>query len=206
MPSFNIIKNIEFLKTFRNQNIIGKYDLKNNNFQEHFEGEIPIEQENWNIGLIVGNSGTGKTTIAKQIFKQYYNNYNIYTNQSIIDEMPKNKSMEEITKIFNITGFSSIPSWLKKYEVLSQGEKMRVDLCKAILTDNDIIIFDEFTSVVNREIAKIASMAINKTIKKLNKKFIAISCHFDIIDWLQPDWIYDTNSFFFKNNKTKTKN
>ena len=28
---------------------------------------------------------------------------------------------------------------------------------------------------------------------KQNKQFIAISCHYDIIEWLQPDWIFDTN-------------
>jgi hypothetical protein len=36
-------------------------------------------------------------------------------------------------------------------------------------------------------------MAINKAIKNTNKKFIAISCHKDIIEWLQPDWLYDTD-------------
>ena len=38
-----------------------------------------------------------------------------------------------------------------------------------------------------------ACIAINKAIKGTNKKFIAISCHKDIIEWLQPDWLYDTD-------------
>ena len=36
-------------------------------------------------------------------------------------------------------------------------------------------------------------MAINKAIKNTNKKFIAVSCHKDIIEWLQPDWLFDTD-------------
>lgn len=31
-----------------------------------------------------------------------------------------------------------------------------------------------------------------------NKRFIAVSCHFDIIDWLMPDWIFNTNDMTFR--------
>lgn len=78
------------------------------------------------------------------------------------------------------------------YNVLSNGEKMRVDLARALL-EKDKVCFDEFTSVVDRNVAQTACIAINKAIKRTNKQFIAISCHYDIIDWLQPDWIFDTN-------------
>ena len=69
---------------------------------------------------------------------------------------------------------------------------MRVDLARALL-EKDKICFDEFTSVVDRQVAKTACIAINKAIKKTNKQFIAVSCHYDILDWLQPDWVFDTN-------------
>lgn len=106
--------------------------------------------------------------------------------------MPQSKTIEEIEKMFYTVGFGSVPSWLKPYKVLSNGEKMRVDLARALL-ENDKICFDEFTSVVDRNVAQTMCIATNKTIKKLNKQFIAVSCHYDIIEWLQPDWIFDTN-------------
>lgn len=115
-----------------------------------------------------------------------------YDNNSVIDNMNKEKSMEEIEKMFYAVGFGSVPSWLKPYNVLSNGEKMRVNLARALL-EKDFIVFDEFTSVVDRQVAKTACIAINKAIKGTNKKFIAISCHKDIIEWLQPDWLYDTD-------------
>lgn len=74
---------------------------------------------------------------------------------------------------------------------------MRVDLARSILEDKDLIVFDEFTSVVNREVAKTSSYAISKAVRKQNKKFIAVACHRDIIDWLEPDWIYDTDEKHF---------
>ena len=74
---------------------------------------------------------------------------------------------------------------------------MRVDLARALLEDRDVIVFDEYTSVVDRDVAKVCSLAVNKAIRNQNKKFIAVSCHDDIIEWLQPDWVYDTNQQTF---------
>ena len=79
--------------------------------------------------------------------------------------MPKKCSLDDITKSFNAVGFSSPPSWLKSYNVLSNGEKMRVDLARALLENKELFVFDEFTSVVDRYIAKIGSLAVQKTIR-----------------------------------------
>lgn len=193
MPSFDIIKKTNPSNSFRSKAIIGAFDLDVEKLEEHFKGEIPIENLEWSVGLIVGGSGTGKSTIAKELFPNEYIKGYEYKAPTILDDMPPNKTIKEIEKIFTSVGFSSPPSWLKPYSVLSNGEKMRVDLARSLLEDRELIVFDEFTSVVNREVAKTASYAISKAVKKLGKKFIAISCHKDIIEWLQPDWIYDTD-------------
>ena len=100
--------------------------------------------------------------------------------------------MKEIEKMFYSVGFGSVPSWMKPYSVLSNGEKMRVDLARALL-ERDFVVFDEFTSVVDRQVAQTASIAVSKAIRRTQKKFIAVTCHSDIIEWIQPDWIFDTN-------------
>jgi len=203
MPNFDIIKeNKADKKSFRVSSIIGIFDLQNEHIKEHFSGSIDIENKDWNIGIIYGNSGTGKSTIAKQLFGNYFNNFN-YNENSIIDDMPKNKTLKEIIKMFNSVGFSSPMSWLKPYNVLSNGEKMRVDLANCLLQEKDIIIFDEYSSVINREVAKIGSYAIQKSVRNKNKKFIAVSCHDDIIDWLEPDWVFCTNNMKFEFVKKK---
>jgi ABC-type dipeptide/oligopeptide/nickel transport system ATPase subunit len=205
MPNFDIIKESNYQPTFRNESVKGQFDLSINSVKERFTGSIDIEGRDWSIGLIVGSSGSGKSTIAKQIFENDYIHSYDYGINSVLDEMPKNKSTEQITSVFNSVGFATVWSWLKPYNVLSNGEKMRVDLANAILSDKETIVFDEFTSVVDRTIAKTASFAIQKSVKKLNKKFVAISCHYDVIEWLQPDWIYDTDKkqFFFARENTK---
>jgi len=198
MPSFDIVKNHIAEKSFRIASVMGQFDLQSEKIVEHFQGELPIENKDWSVGVIYGASGTGKTTIAKQIFNENYIRSFDYKADNVLDDMPEDLKTEQITSAFNSVGFATVWSWLKPYEVLSTGEKMRVDLARAILEQRELIVFDEYTSVVGREVAKIASFAIQKAIRKLNKKFIAVSCHKDIVEWLEPDWTFCTDTMSFQ--------
>lgn len=190
MPHFDIIRNNVPELTFRTSKLQADYDIKFEHSNEHFVGDIEIPQ-NWHIGIIVGGSGTGKTTIARELFGEQYVNKFEYTHKSVIDDMPQ-RNMKEIEQMFYAVGFGSVPSWLKPYNVLSNGEKMRVDLARALL-EQDQICFDEFTSVVDRQVAETMCIATNKAIKRTGKQFIAVTCHYDVIKWLDADWIFDTN-------------
>lgn len=190
MPHFDIIRNNVPELTFRTSKLQADYDIKFEHSNEHFVGDIEIPQ-NWHIGIIVGGSGTGKTTIARELFGEQYVNKFEYTHKSVIDDMPQ-RNMREIEQMFYDVGFGSVPSWLKPYNVLSNGEKMRVDLARALL-EQDQVCFDEFTSVVDRQVAETMCIATNKAIKRTGKEFIAVTCHYDVINWLDADWIFDTN-------------
>jgi len=205
MPNFDIVKKSEPKQTFRVASVMGKFDLQSNKIEERFTGSIDIP-DNWQIGMIIGKSGSGKTTIAKQLFPESYFQSFEWGNNSILDDMPENCSVEQITRMFNSVGFSSPPSWLKPYDVLSNGEKMRVDLAKALLSEKELLVFDEFTSVIDRQIAQIGSFAVQKAIRKTTKQFIAVSCHYDIEDWLLPDWVFDTNDMTFRLCEGQKKN
>lgn len=191
MPTFDIIKKSDIDNTFRVSKIMDDFDVKAEHSTEEFHGEIKFPN-NWQIGIIVGGSGTGKSTIGRELFGDLINDDFEYTAKSVIDDMP-GKDIQEIQKMFYAVGFGSVPSWLKPYHVLSNGEKMRVDLARKMLSSN-FVVFDEFTSVVDRQVAKVMSIAINKAIKRYpNKKFVAIGCHFDVVEFLQPDWTFNTD-------------
>jgi hypothetical protein len=197
MFSFDIVKKSDIDDTFRVSHIKADFDVKSEHSNEHFVGVIETPEE-WSIGLIFGGSGTGKSSIAKELFGDRIVSHYDYTHKSVVDDMPSGCSMSDIEKTFYSVGFGSVPSWLKPYSVLSTGEKMRVDLARALLSaeDGDLIVFDEFTSVVDRTVAHTACIAINKAIKRSKKKirFIAVTCHSDVVEWLQPDWAFCTDT------------
>ncbi len=204
MKEFCIKKQNEYnKKSFRVAQIFDQFDLKEENLGEVFQGTFDIP-EKWNVGVIVGKSGTGKSTIAKELFGDTICNFE-YKEKSVIDDFDKKNSFSDIVETLSSVGFSSPPSWIKPYSVLSNGEKMRVDLARAILTDKEIVSFDEFTSVVDREVAKLGSFAVQKAIRKKNKKFIAISCHYDILEWLSPDWVFCTDDMSFKETRGRLR-
>ena len=202
--SFDIKRSNKIEKSFRAEKIKHEFDLQENKTEVSFKGSIELP-EKWHIGVIVGNSGTGKTTIAKEVFGEQYIDKYEYTASSVIDDMPKNASTEDISNMFSSVGFASVPSWLKPYYVLSNGERMRCDLARALLSD-DFVVFDEFTSVVDRRVAETMCLATAKAIRRTNKQIVLVSCHYDILEWLQPDWYFDTNqmkTFFQSSHASK---
>jgi len=163
-----------------------------------WEGDIPIDNDKWQVGLIVGPSGAGKSTIGKELFKENYHIDINWEEKSVIDDFAAGLSIKEIAAACSAVGFNTIPAWLRPYSVLSTGEKFRVDIARRLLELPDPIVIDEFTSVVDRQVAKIGAHAVQKYIRKHSRRFIAISCHYDIIDWLMPDWIVEPSSMEFR--------
>jgi ABC-type dipeptide/oligopeptide/nickel transport system ATPase subunit len=201
VPSFNIVKKWNRPDSFRAHSVIGGFTLQDVKMEKQFIGVLPIEGEEWHIGVIVGRSGTGKTSIAKQLFpKEYIRGYE-YTRETVLDDFPENVSVSEITNALCNVSFASPPDWLKAYEHLSQGEKMRVDIARALCLNQQLIVFDEFTSVVDREIAKVSAYAIAKAVRRTGKQFIAVTCHYDVLDWLEPDWVFCTDDMSFSKKK-----
>lgn len=154
--------------------------------------ELPLEEREWNIGLIVGPSGCGKSTIAAEMFPDsMITGYAWTAEQAIVDAFPSAMSIRDITALLNSVGFSSPPSWLRPFGVLSNGEQFRVTMARALAENQSLAVMDEFTSVVDRQVAQIGSNAIAKTVRRLGSRFVGVSCHYDIVDWLQPDWMYE---------------
>lgn len=170
-------------------------------YTTHKEHHLYFDEKPWNIGLIVGRSGIGKTQLARKLFPQMERDITREwpETSSIIDALHSQtkKPVSDITGTLTKLGFGTIPNWCLPFSRLSNGEKMRVDLTRLILmhrADSEPIVMDEYTSVVDRQIGKIVSINTAKIIRKSHRKFVAVSCHYDIIDWLQPDWVYDLNT------------
>jgi ABC-type phosphate/phosphonate transport system ATPase subunit/GNAT superfamily N-acetyltransferase len=201
MPTSHIVRSSEINSSFRVEQIKGMFDVPNKTHITHeWDVNLPIESIDWQIGLIVGMSGSGKTTIAQELFKDSYihSGYK-WSDKSIIDDFPEDVQTKDIVNSLSSVGLSSPTHWIKRYSHLSNGQKFRCELARVLHEKSHIVVFDEFTSVVDRDVAKICSATIAKTIRlKKAPRLVAVSCHYDIIDWLNPDWNYDVNTCRFE--------
>nr|WP_221411171.1 hypothetical protein [Ornithobacterium rhinotracheale] len=183
-------------KSFRAEKVKSLFNAESGHEWEH-TADLPIEGGDWQIGLIVGPSGSGKTSIGSQIWDNGIINLSDgwSADRPIVEDITPEKSMNEVTSALSAVGLGDVPAWLRPFKVLSNGEQFRAGLARLICEDRDKIVVDEFTSVVDRQIAKIGASAFAKSWRrKKRKQIVLLSCHYDIIEWLQPDWVYDTRT------------
>jgi len=199
MPSIDIMIGSEVSRSIRCQQLEAMFDVPpQDRASLKWHGELPIDNEDWNIGLIVGPSGSGKSTIGKEVFKDKYNPIFNWEGKAVIDDFDSELPIGDVARVCQAVGFNTIPAWFRPYKVLSTGEKFRVDLARRMLELKDPIVLDEFTSVVDRQVAKIGAYAVQKYMRKLKRQFVGITCHYDVIEWLMPDWIFEPATMNFE--------
>jgi ABC-type lipoprotein export system ATPase subunit len=182
-------------RSIRVRQVEGMFDLPASDRvrrQWDYKLELP---ETWSIGAIIGPSGSGKTTLAREWFgDRVIAGWPWAADTAIVDGFPAALSIQEVTGLLSSVGFSSPPDWTKPYHVLSNGEKFRVDVARTLAERPELAVIDEFTSVVDRTVAKIGSAAVAKAVRQSGRRLVAVSCHSDIIDWLCPDWVLDVET------------
>jgi GNAT superfamily N-acetyltransferase len=213
MPIQEVTVSCPVFDSFRVQQVAGMFDVPlAEKCTEQFSVELPSLDENWQVGLIVGPSGSGKSTIAREFYgRELYSGADWPTDNAVVDcfgDLP----IRQVIELFTAVGFSSPPSWVKPYQVLSGGERFRCDLARALSQESraerqepeqsgsrpstlssQLVVFDEYTSVVDRNVAKACSTAIAKGIRRgsIPCRFIAVTCHYDVAQWLEADWVLD---------------
>lgn len=172
----------------------------------HFD--VPLEERPWQVGLIVGPSGAGKSSVARHLFGDaLVERYDWPAGRAVIDAFGE-LGIREISAALSSVGFSSPPSWLKPYTVLSNGEKFRADLARAIVDPRELVVVDEFTSVVDRTVGRIGASAVAKAVRaRPGKRFVAVTCHDDVLEWLQPDWVLEPHvgAFAWRSPQRRTR-
>lgn len=159
--------------------------------------DLPSPDEEWGLGVIVGPSGSGKTSLGRKVFGDdclIYEPNGWAGDKPIIDciKAGEAEAFDDVTGALAAVGLGTVPSWLRPYAVLSNGEKFRADLAKVIAEAPPRVVVDEFTSVVDRQIAKFGALAFQKAWRRTGGKCVLLSCHYDILEWVEPDWVFDT--------------
>jgi len=196
----------EIPNSFRTKMACDSLDI---NIEEKSKHKLLIEgikvPNDWSIGLILGASGSGKTTLAKEIFGDDCFDDTINESKPIIDQLPKDLKYNDCANLLSGIGLTSVPCWVRPVYTLSNGQKARAKAVLQMTKNKDISVIDEWTSVVDRQVAKVMSHCVQKFARRNKKKIVLCSCHYDILEWLNPDWVIDCNDQKFYNRDLKKK-
>ncbi|MGE0609962.1 MAG: GNAT family N-acetyltransferase [Pirellulales bacterium] len=203
MPTISIDLQCPLYDSFRVRQVAGLFDVPlAEKSRQQFRVEVPELDEPWKIGLIIGPSGSGKTSLAQAwLGPRLRPRPHWPADRSVIDsfgDMP----IKRLAGLLTAVGFSSPPSWIKPFQVLSTGEQFRCDLARmaadsiqdrASPSENAPWVCDEFTSSLDRRAARLGSAAVAKAIRGglLPPRLVAVTCHRDVARWLRPDWVID---------------
>lgn len=200
MQTYHLKLESEIFDTYRCQKAANSLDIDVKKKSIH---EINIQADlngNYNICLIVGASGSGKTTLAKHIFGANIFQERLKPELPVIDQFPQEWSYDDCAAALAGIGLTSVPCWIRPAYTLSNGQRARAEAALQMAWSETIVI-DEWTSVVDRTVAKVMSHCVQKYARKSGRKAILLSCHYDVIEWLDPDLIIDCNNQSFTDRR-----
>ncbi len=165
-----------------------------------WDAHLPLAERPWNIGLIVGPSGCGKSTIARHLWPD-----------ALVRDFAWPRRCRDSRRLSRIDarqgrGRDPVVGRLRQSARLAASVSRAVDRAavsryagraiaeaaapKKSPSSTVNLVFDEYTSVVDRTVAQVASHALPKTIRRKKLRFVAVTCHEDVEAWLKPDWVY----------------
>lgn len=158
------------------------------------DAELPMEDEDWRIGVIVGPSGSGKTSLGRLVFGDapVYTSPPWPTDAPIVDAIAPDGDFNEVTAALAAVGLGDVPAWLRPFHVLSNGEQFRAGMARIIADEPERVVIDEFTSVVDRQIARFGALAFQKAWRRTKGRAVLLTPHYDVLEWVEPDWVFDT--------------
>lgn len=169
----------------------------------NLDADLDIDDGDWKIGVVVGPSGSGKTSIGKRLFgtTDAFWAPAWPEDAPIVDAILPGGDFDNVTGALAAVGLGSVPSWLRPYGVLSMGERFRADMARLVCEAPAQAVVDEFTSVVDRQIARFGALAFAKAWRRTVGKVVLLTPHYDVIDWLEPDWVFDTATGTFRRGR-----
>lgn len=161
--------------------------------QVDLAADLPLEESGWRIGVIVGPSGSGKSSLGRAAWGEQAMWRPAWpADEPIVEAISPGRPFDDVTAALSAVGLGSVPSWLRPYRVLSQGEQFRADLARLVCEAPAQAVVDEFTSVVDRQIARVGALAFGKAWRRCGGQVLLLTPHRDVLPWLQPDWVFDT--------------
>jgi ABC-type ATPase with predicted acetyltransferase domain len=153
--------------------------------------EVEVELLKGDICYITGPSGAGKSLLLRKLYEQTSGNKVWFDNIPLAKERATVDCFEgtliESLRALSKAGLSDAFCVLNQPAKLSDGQKWRYRLARAMTCGAEYIFVDEFCSTLDRITAATIAWNLRKWSAKTGVTCVLASCHDDILADLQPD-------------------
>ena len=203
--------------TDRVLSVMKMFGLDMERFREnHIGHKCRITLKPSSICYITGPSGGGKSVLLRQLYELTGQNerldiseITLDTDKTLIDCI-KGDFFDSL-KVLSRAGLSDVFTILNTPARLSEGQKYRYRLARALLSDKKVIFADEFCSSLDRITAAVISHNIHRCVTGSGKIFVLASSHDDLLCDLGPDVVVikhlnGTAEVIYRDRKSAKKN
>ncbi len=154
--------------------------------------ECSVDLRAGDICYITGSSGAGKSVLLRELYAQaapeerlWLERIELEETGSVIDGIEGDYF--EALRLLGKAGLSDVFSVLNRPVWLSDGQKYRYRLAKALASGRKMIFADEFCSNLDRISAAVIAFNTHKFAKKNEVSFVLASSHDDLLSDLVPE-------------------
>lgn len=204
MPTYQLTLSAEASRSYRCQRAANSLDIDVAKKLTHTFSVTADLETPFHVGVLVGASGSGKTTLAKHVWGDaVHDGYRADPARPVLDQFPAEWTYDQCQAALTGIGLTSVPTWLRPLATLSNGQRARAEAALAIANTpaDQPLVLDEWTSVVDRIVARVMSHCLAKHARRAKAQVVLLTCHYDVLEWLDPDWVIDCNTQTFHDRR-----
>lgn len=155
---------------------------------------LELEVKQGDVVYITGQSGSGKSLLLKDLDRQMrergkkvvnLDQIELDNTKPLIDQIGKDTN--DAIRLLGAAGINDAYLYVRLPSELSDGQRYRFRLAKAIETGADVWVADEFLAVLDRIAAKVIAYSLQKTARRAGATVIVATTHTDMVPDLGPD-------------------
>jgi ABC-type ATPase with predicted acetyltransferase domain len=159
--------------------------------------QLDLDVKPGSVVYITGQSGGGKSVLLRELARQMAERGQSVVNlddiqfedKPLIDQI--GTSTDEAIRLLGSAGISDAYLYVRKPRELSDGQRYRFRLAKAIETGAQVWVADEFLAILDRTTAKVIAFSLQKVSRRAGATVMVATTHTDMVADLAPDLVVE---------------
>lgn len=157
---------------------------------------LELQIKKGDVVYITGQSGAGKSVLLRELQRQMsergkrvvnLDSVDVSSGKPLIDAI--GTSTNDAIATMSPPGIQDAYLYLREVHELSDGQRYRFRMAKAIESGAEVIVADEFLAVLDRVSAKSIAYALQKVARQSGVTLLVATTHTDLVPDLCPDLV-----------------